>query len=65
MGGERMDERGQTTFEYLLLAGGVIVLALLIIGIMSGAIQLGGQELNETVEKGLNKLQEKIEEMNV
>ena len=60
-----MDERGQTTFEYLLLAGGVIILALLVIGIMSGAIKTGGTELNETVQQGIGKIQNKIQETNI
>lgn len=51
-----MDNRGQTTFEYLLLVGGVVLLAVLVIYMLTTGVQGGAKDVNETIGKGVNKL---------
>ena len=51
-----MDNRGQTTFEYLLLVGGVVILAVLIIWMLTTGVQASGGEVNQTLKQTTNKL---------
>ncbi len=55
-----MDERGQATFEYLLLAGGVVVLALLVIALMTNALQSAGSETNQLVHQGISEINQEF-----
>ena len=54
-----MDNRGQTTFEYLLLVGGVVILAVLIIWMLTSGAKASGQEVNEAVRGTAQQLKEK------
>jgi len=51
-----MDNRGQTTFEYLLLVGGVVILAVLIIWMLTTGVQASGGEINQTLGQTTNRL---------
>ena len=56
-----MDNRGQTTFEYLLLVGGVVILAVLIIWMLTTGVQASGGEVNETLVNTADDLGEQAE----
>ncbi len=64
-----MDNRGQTTFEYLLLVGGVVILAVLVIYMLTSGVKSSATDVNETVTGATNKLtseaNEVVEEINV
>lgn len=51
-----MDNRGQTTFEYLLLVGGVVILAVLVIWMLTSGVQGSAQDVNATIGQATNKL---------
>jgi uncharacterized protein (UPF0333 family) len=44
-----MDNRGQTTFEYLLLVGGVVILAVLVIWMLTSGVQGSATDVNESI----------------
>ncbi len=58
-----MDSRGQTTFEYLLLVGGVVVLALVVVYMLTQSAQSAGAEVNQTTHEVVSELNNKA--MNV
>ncbi len=58
-----MDSRGQTTFEYLLLVGGVVVLALVVVYMLTQSAQSAGTEVNQTTQQVVKELNNKA--MNV
>ncbi len=43
------EEKGQGAIEYILLAGGIIVAAVVILAIYSSMVSSAGQALNESV----------------
>lgn len=53
-----MDNRGQTTFEYLLLVGGVVILAVLIIYMLTSGVQESSREVNEALGSATNEVTE-------
>ncbi len=44
-----MDNRGQTTFEYLLLVGGVVILAVLVIYMLTSGVKSSATDISSTV----------------
>ncbi len=54
-----MDEKGQTTFEYLLLVGGVVVLALVVVWMLTQSAQGAGSGVNATTSQVVSELNEK------
>ncbi len=54
-----MDSRGQTTFEYLLLVGGVVVLALVVVYMLTHSAQSAGSEINESTKQVVSELNNK------
>lgn len=58
-----MDNRGQTTFEYLLLVGGVVVLAALVIYMLTTSIKTSGSEVNKTTSGVVSKITEEANEI--
>ena len=51
-----MDNRGQTTFEYLLLVGGVVILAVLIIYMLTSGVQESSKEVNEALSSATDEV---------
>ena len=51
-----MDRKGQTTFEYLLLVGGVVILAVLVIYMLTQSMQTSAKQTSSTIEGGAQKL---------
>ncbi len=64
-----MDNRGQTTFEYLLLVGGVVILAVLVVYMLTTGVKGSATDVNKTIGKATNKLtteaNEVLNEINV
>ncbi len=54
-----MDSRGQTTFEYLLLVGGVVVLALVVVYMLTHSAQSAGSEINASTGQVVSELNNK------
>ncbi len=46
-----MDNRGQTTFEYLLLVGGVVVLGVLVIYLLTSSVKSSASDVNQQVQQ--------------
>jgi uncharacterized protein (UPF0333 family) len=55
------EEKGQGAIEYLLLAGGVILAAVLIFIIYSKITTMGGSSFNETGDAATSVMSSKIE----
>ena len=53
------DQRGQTTFEYLLLVGGVVVLALVVVWMLTQSAQGAGAGVNATTGQVVSELNKK------
>ena len=51
-----MDNRGQTTFEYLLLVGGVVILAVLVIYMLTSGVRSSATDVNKTIGAATNTL---------
>ena len=51
-----MDSRGQTTFEYLLLVGGVVMLAVLIIWMLTTGVESSSRNVNATIGSATNTM---------
>ncbi len=51
-----MDRKGQTTFEYLLLVGGVVILAVLVIYMLTQSMQTSAKQTSATISGGAQKL---------
>ncbi len=58
-----MDRKGQTTFEYLLLVGGVVILAVLVIYMLTQSMQSSAKDVNQTVTGGTKKLTSEANEV--
>ncbi len=56
-----MENRGQTTFEYLLLVGGVVILAILVIYMLTSGVQNSSSDVNKTIGQATNKLTSKAQ----
>jgi uncharacterized protein (UPF0333 family) len=54
------ESRAQGAIEYILLAGGIIVAAIVIFAIYSSLTKSAGGKLNESVESAAQKMQEAI-----
>ena|GEM_PF-6619633 len=63
LGGIIMDRKGQTTFEYLLLVGGVVILAVLVIYMLTQSMQSSAKDVNQTVTGGTKKLTSEANEV--
>jgi len=53
-----MDNRGQTTFEYLLLVGGVVVLGVLVVYLLTTSVKSSAKDVNQQLQQttgALNK----------
>ncbi len=46
-----MDNRGQTTFEYLLLVGGVVVLGVLVVYLLTTSVKSSATDINEQLKQ--------------
>ncbi len=46
-----MDNRGQTTFEYLLLVGGVVVLGVLVIYLLTSSVKGSAKDVNQQLQQ--------------
>ncbi len=53
------DDRAQTTFEYLLLVGGVVVLALVVVWMLTQSAQSAGQTVQQTTTGVVTELNKK------
>ena len=53
----------QTTFEYLLLVGGVVVLALVVVYMLTHSAQSAGSEISTTTQQAVEEFNNKV--MNV
>ena len=51
-----MDNRGQTTFEYLLLVGGVVILAVLVVYMLTSGVRSSATDVNKTIGAATNTL---------
>ena len=49
-------DKGQTTFEYLLLVGGAVLFAVLVIYMLTTGLQESAIDVNETVTGIVNRL---------
>ena len=58
-----MDNRGQTTFEYLLLVGGVVILAVLVIYMLTSGVQSSATEINATIGRATRKFAEEVNDI--
>jgi len=58
-----MDNRGQTTFEYLLLVGGVVILAVLVIYMLTSGVQGSAQDVSDTVVYVTHRLAQEVNEL--
>ncbi|NPA76523.1 MAG: class III signal peptide-containing protein [Candidatus Diapherotrites archaeon] len=56
-----MDNRGQTTFEYLLLVGGVVVLGVLVIYMLTSSVRSSARDVNRTVSNATGALTNKAQ----
>lgn len=54
------DEKAQGAIEYILLAGGIIVAAVVIFAIYSSLTKSAATKLNESASLATNKMQEAI-----
>jgi uncharacterized protein (UPF0333 family) len=55
------DEKAQGAIEYILLAGGIIVAAVVIFAIYSSLTKSAATKLNESANLAANKMQQAIE----
>ena len=55
-GGFFEDERGQGAIEYILLAGGIIVAAVVVFSVYSRMIRGVGESVNESAERAGNAI---------
>lgn len=46
-----MDNRGQTTFEYLLLVGGVVVLGVLVVYLLTSSVKSSAKDVNQQLQQ--------------
>ena len=46
-----MDSRGQTTFEYLLLVGGVVVLGVLVVYLLTTSVKSSATDVNKQLQQ--------------
>ena len=46
-----MDNRGQTTFEYLLLVGGVVVLGVLVVYLLTTSVKSSASDVNQQLKQ--------------
>ena len=58
-----MDNRGQTTFEYLLLVGGVVILAVLVVYMLTTGVQSSATDVNKTIGKATKRFSEEVNEI--
>ncbi len=56
------EERGQGAIEYIMLAGGIIVAAIIIFVIYRQASSTAGQKINESIKAAAQKESERISE---
>jgi Flp pilus assembly pilin Flp len=54
------EEKGQGAIEYILLAGGIIVAAVVIFAIYSSMVSSAGSSLNESVGTKVGEISEAI-----
>jgi Flp pilus assembly pilin Flp len=54
------EEKGQGAIEYILLAGGIIVAAVVIFAIYSKMTQSAGERLNETTDAATSVMSSKV-----
>lgn len=58
-----MDNRGQTTFEYLLLVGGVVILAVFVIYMLTTGVQSSSENVNTTIGSAAEHLTSEASEV--
>ncbi len=58
-----MDNRGQTTFEYLLLVGGVVILAVLVIYMLTSGVQSSASEVNGVIVSATNRFSQRVNDI--
>ena len=51
-----MDSRGQTTFEYLLLVGGVVVLGVLVVYLLTTSVKSSATDVNKQLQQTTQSL---------
>lgn len=56
-----MDGRGQTTFEYLLLVGGAVIIAITTIYFMTTGLQESAKDVTNTFENAVQKMSKTAE----
>ncbi len=57
------DNRGQTTFEYLLLVGGVVILAVLVIYMLTSGVQSSASEVNGVIVSATNRFSQRVNDI--
>jgi len=55
-------DKGQTTFEYLLLVGGAVILAVLVIYMLTSGVQESARDVNETINEIVSRFAKVAEE---
>ena len=59
------EEKGQGAIEYILLAGGIIVAAVVIFAIYSSMVSSAGTALNESVGTKVGEMTDTLEAQNM